>query len=225
MPNGDYSIGELYMNYYVAEGFAFTTKKRGILAPGAEISEKDFASREHFLKTLEKKKITAKITPARKDGHSSVEQSLKEKQTAKSILEAAIAEEENLKTEFEKAKSAHGEAKDKLEQAVTAKIDKRIANKDLNDAYEALVKAEDTQTKAGKKDKAEAEAKTAEARAKFEALENADEGYKAAKAVMETAKADLDKVESAMKDVEIKYTNAVKACDLAQTAFNKLEAE
>ncbi|MDR2516419.1 MAG: hypothetical protein LBC88_03445 [Spirochaetaceae bacterium] len=40
--------------YIVAEGHSFSTPKRGIIGPGAEITEQDFASKEIFLKKISK---------------------------------------------------------------------------------------------------------------------------------------------------------------------------
>jgi hypothetical protein len=42
--------------YIVASGFSFSTK-RGVIAEGKEITEKDFASHEAFVRAVSKKKI------------------------------------------------------------------------------------------------------------------------------------------------------------------------
>jgi hypothetical protein len=231
--------------YIVATGYAFTSK-RGIIAEGDEITEKDFANHEAFVKAVSKKKIimgkskeqaekeaAEKREKEKQDSYSAERQKKEEALiTARHKKEAASAAVNTAKealataqADFDKTTENHAAAAQKLHEAQGAAINKRTANKALNDAYDTLVRATD-ELKSAKKpaEKTAADGKVAEAKANFAKLEVTDAEYKTAIATENEAVKNLVEAEGAKTEAEAKALAAKEAVTLAEAELEKASA-
>jgi hypothetical protein len=219
--------------YIVGKGHAFTSK-RGMIREGEEITEKDFASHDAFVKAMAKKKIIAGENNERiaadekaKTGQDAAAETAKQKkETAERTLKTAKEMLAGLETELANSVNALAQYAEKAQSAASALTEKRVANKEIDDAYCALARATDG-LKVAKKgtEKTAAEGKVAEAKAALSVKENTDEGFKAAAAELANAQNALETAETSKAAAEAKIINAKEAVALAEADFAKIAAE
>jgi chromosome segregation protein len=228
--------------YIVAAGYSFTGK-RGIVGPGSEITEKDFASHEAFVRAVAKGKIIvgkgqeqlekeaaeraqkqqeAIEAAAGREKGKALEAVKNRKETAAAAVQVARAALETAQTDFEKANKAQADAADKAREAQSAAITKRTENKALNDAYDTLVRATDELKNAKKPaEKTVTDSKVAEAKVNFAKLEAADAEYKTAIAAITGAEKALADASTVKIAAEAKVLSAKEAVTLAEAELEK----
>lgn len=134
------------MGYLVSEGHSFSTK-RGILGPGAEITEKDFGTKEVFLKNIQK----GKIVPGKSKAEIEAELTATKAAEASTALEAeAKRQEAEAKVKASRLKAAEAAvkaAKDAL-KAAEAEAGKADTGEAKKASAESVKKAKDALTAA-----------------------------------------------------------------------------
>ncbi|MDR2097708.1 MAG: hypothetical protein LBP37_04230 [Spirochaetaceae bacterium] len=232
--------------YIVANGYSFTSK-RGILGPGNEIAEKDFASHEAFVKAVAKGKIVigkgreqlekeaaeraqkqqeAVKKAAEMEKEKTLDAARRKKETAASAVDAAKAALASAEQARDTAREVREKTREAARLAASALIERRVENKELNDAYNTLVKAGDKLKSAQKPaEKTAANNEYVKAKANYDMKENEDAKYKALAAVRDETDAADRKAETENTEAEAKAFNAKEAVTLAEAELEKAGAE
>jgi colicin import membrane protein len=231
--------------YCVADGYSFSGK-RGILGPGNEITEKDFASRDAFVKAVAKGKIVvgkndeqlkkeaaeraqkqqeAVNAAAEMEKGKTLAEAENRKEAAAAALKAAEDRLADAQTAFEKADEARDDAVYKATAAREAAAAPGISTPGYDAALKAVAGAEAELEKAKKPaDKEAARKHLDEARGALVLAEGANNELVFARKNLAGAEAELEKAETARTENEAKALSAKEAVTLAEAELEKAAA-